>query len=106
MHVDRCPRGLRLGSQAVRTANGTLPPHHVWYQDSPRDRQTAVPAETRRGGAIRMAAVLSSHRTAVARGLTIAYDDVGRGAPAVVLIHGAFGNRSHFAAQVEHLAQR
>ena len=53
-----------------------------------------------------MAAVLSSHRTAVARGLTIAYDDVGRGTPAVVLIHGAFGSRSHFAAQVEHLARR
>lgn len=53
-----------------------------------------------------MAAVLSSHRTAIAQGLTIAYDDVGRGTPAVVLIHGAFGSRSHFAAQVEHLARR
>ena len=45
-------------------------------------------------------------RTSVVKGLRIAYEDVGQGSPAVVLIHGAFGNRSHYAAQIEHLAQR
>lgn len=45
-------------------------------------------------------------QTAVTNGLRIAYEDVGVGSPAVVLIHGAFGNRSHYAAQIEHLAQR
>ena len=53
-----------------------------------------------------MATVFSAPRTALARGLHIAYEDLGSGNPAVVLIHGAFGSRSHFAAQVEHLAQR
>jgi pimeloyl-ACP methyl ester carboxylesterase len=43
---------------------------------------------------------------AVVNGLRIAYEDVGHGLPAVVLIHGAFGNRFHYAAQIEHLAQR
>lgn len=46
------------------------------------------------------------NQTAVANGLRIAYEDVGHGSPAVVLIHGAFGNRSHYAAQMNHLAQR
>jgi pimeloyl-ACP methyl ester carboxylesterase len=45
-------------------------------------------------------------QTTVANGLRIAYEDAGRGSPAVVLIHGAFGNRTHYAAQIEHLAQR
>jgi len=45
-------------------------------------------------------------QTAVRNGLHIAYEDVGYGSPAVVLIHGAFGNRSHYAAQIEHLSQR
>lgn len=45
-------------------------------------------------------------RTAVVEGLRIAYEDVGHGSPAVVLIHGAFGNRSYYAAQIEHLARR
>ncbi|HEX9067630.1 MAG TPA: alpha/beta hydrolase [Ktedonobacterales bacterium] len=43
-------------------------------------------------------------RTAVIKGLRIAYEDVGHGSPAVVLIHGAFGNRTHYAKQMEHLA--
>ncbi len=45
-------------------------------------------------------------QTAVVNGLRIAYEDVGQGSPAVVLIHGAFGNRTHYAAQVTHLARR
>ena len=45
-------------------------------------------------------------QTAISKGLCIAYEDVGQGSPAVVLIHGAFGNRSHYAAQIEHLARR
>jgi pimeloyl-ACP methyl ester carboxylesterase len=36
----------------------------------------------------------------------IAYDDVGNGAPAVVLVHGLFENRTYYEAQVQHLAQR
>jgi pimeloyl-ACP methyl ester carboxylesterase len=36
----------------------------------------------------------------------IAYDDVGAGDPAVVLLHGLFGNRGYYAAQAEHLAAR
>jgi pimeloyl-ACP methyl ester carboxylesterase len=38
-------------------------------------------------------------------GVEIAYDDAGRGEPAVVLIHAPFGNRSHFAAVFGHLAK-
>ena len=45
-------------------------------------------------------------QTAVRHGLHIAYEDVGYGSPAVVLVHGAFGSRSHYAAQIEHLSQR
>ena len=45
-------------------------------------------------------------QTAVRNGLHIAYEDVGYGSPAVVLVHGAFGSRSHYAAQIEHLSQR
>lgn len=45
-------------------------------------------------------------QTAVVNGFRIAYEDVGHGSPAVVLIHGAFGNRSHYAAEIEHLARR
>ena len=45
-------------------------------------------------------------RAAISDGLRIAYEDVGQGSPAVVLIHGAFGNRFHYAAQIKHLAQR
>ena len=45
-------------------------------------------------------------RTAISNSLRIAYEDVGQGSPAVVLIHGAFGDRSHYAAQLKHLAQR
>jgi pimeloyl-ACP methyl ester carboxylesterase len=45
-------------------------------------------------------------RTAIVNGLRIAYEEAGHGAPAVVLIHGAFGNRSHYAAQMQHLAQQ
>jgi pimeloyl-ACP methyl ester carboxylesterase len=48
----------------------------------------------------------SKKQMAVSNGLRIAYEDVGQGSPAVVLIHGAFGNRSHYAAQIERLAQR
>jgi len=47
-----------------------------------------------------------SRRTAVVHELGIAFDDAGHGTPTVVLIHGAFANRSHFAPQLEHLAQR
>lgn len=45
-------------------------------------------------------------QTAVVNGLRIVYEDVGHGSPVVVLIHGAFGNRFHYAAQIKHLAQR
>lgn len=34
----------------------------------------------------------------------LAYEDVGRGEPAVVLVHGGFANRSHFADVTAHLA--
>lgn len=36
----------------------------------------------------------------------IAYDDIGAGDPAVVLLHGLFGNRSYYAAQAHHLSAR
>lgn len=39
-------------------------------------------------------------------GLRIAFDDVGTGSPVLVLIHGAFGDRSHFASQVAYFAKR
>jgi pimeloyl-ACP methyl ester carboxylesterase len=45
-------------------------------------------------------------QTAVSNGLRLAYEDVGHGSPAVVLIHGAFGSRSHYAAQIEYLSHR
>lgn len=34
----------------------------------------------------------------------LAYDDVGSGEPAVVLVHGGFGNRAHFSHITAHLA--
>lgn len=46
------------------------------------------------------------NQMAVVNGLRIAYEDVGHGSPAVVLIHGAFGNRTYYAAQMKYLAQR
>jgi len=45
-------------------------------------------------------------RTTRSGDLTIAYEDSGSGSPAVVLIHGAYANRSHYAPQVEHLSKR
>ena len=45
-------------------------------------------------------------RTTAGHGFRLAYEDVGQGSPAVVLIHGAFGDRSHYTAQIDHLAQR
>ena len=38
--------------------------------------------------------------------LRIAYESAGRGAPAVMLIHGAFADRTYFAPQMTHLARR
>lgn len=45
-------------------------------------------------------------RTALSGGLTIAYEDIGSGAPAIVFAHGAFANRGHYAPQIEHLSKR
>lgn len=45
-------------------------------------------------------------KTTVHSGLRIAYADAGIGTPAVVFIHGAFGNRRHYVAQLEHLRGR
>ncbi len=53
-----------------------------------------------------MVAVQRRARSAVVDGLHIAYEDMGSGSPAVVLIHGAFGNRFHYAPQIEHLERR
>lgn len=53
-----------------------------------------------------MTAPGSTPRRAVTDGSHIAYADVGEGAPTVVLIHGAFGDRSHYASQIAHLAGR
>jgi hypothetical protein len=39
-------------------------------------------------------------------GIEIAVEDTGQGGPALVLIHGGFGSRSHFAPLVAHLAER
>jgi pimeloyl-ACP methyl ester carboxylesterase len=36
----------------------------------------------------------------------IAYDDVGTGDPAIVFVHGLFANRTYYATQVRHIAQR
>lgn len=38
-------------------------------------------------------------------GVDVAFDDVGRGDPAIVLIHPAFGNRSYYAAMIPALAK-
>jgi pimeloyl-ACP methyl ester carboxylesterase len=38
--------------------------------------------------------------------LHLAYDDVGKGDPAIILMHGLFADRTYYAAQVRHLAQR
>jgi len=42
----------------------------------------------------------------LSQGVEIAYEEAGRGDPAVVLIHAPFGNRSQFAAVFDHLATR
>jgi pimeloyl-ACP methyl ester carboxylesterase len=39
-------------------------------------------------------------------GVKLAYDTAGRGAPAIVLVHGWAGDRSYFAPQFEHFASR
>jgi pimeloyl-ACP methyl ester carboxylesterase len=39
-------------------------------------------------------------------GVDIAFDDVGHGEPAIVLIHPSLGNRGHYAAMVPGLAER
>lgn len=36
----------------------------------------------------------------------IAYDDIGTGDPAVVFVHGLFGDRTYYAEQARHLAER
>lgn len=38
--------------------------------------------------------------------LHIAYDDVGHGDPAIVFLHGLFGNRTYYQAQASHLSGR
>lgn len=43
---------------------------------------------------------------AIAQKVRIAYDDIGVGDPAVVLLHGMLANRSYYAAQAQHLAAR
>lgn len=43
---------------------------------------------------------------ATAQKVRIAYDDIGAGDPAIVLLHGLFGNRTYYAAQAHHLAAR
>jgi len=45
-------------------------------------------------------------KRALSHGVEIAYDEAGRGEPAVVLIHAPFGNRSHFAAVFSHIARQ
>lgn len=45
-------------------------------------------------------------QTVSAGGIRLAFEDVGSGSPAVVLIHGAFADRSLFAPQIDHLAAR
>ncbi|MBV8194173.1 MAG: alpha/beta hydrolase [Candidatus Dormibacteraeota bacterium] len=47
-----------------------------------------------------------TQHTTISDGLRITYDDSGEGSPALVLIHGAFANRTHFVSQVEHLTPR
>jgi pimeloyl-ACP methyl ester carboxylesterase len=42
----------------------------------------------------------------LSEGVEIAFEDSGHGEPALVLIHGAFGNRSYVAPLVAHLAER
>jgi pimeloyl-ACP methyl ester carboxylesterase len=42
----------------------------------------------------------------LSEGVEIAFEDTGHGEPALVLIHGAFGNRSQFSPLVDHLAER
>jgi pimeloyl-ACP methyl ester carboxylesterase len=39
-------------------------------------------------------------------GLSIAYESAGSGSPTVMLIHGAIGDRTFFAPQIDHLAAR
>jgi hypothetical protein len=38
-------------------------------------------------------------------GVEIAFEDTAHCEPALVLIHGAFGSRSHFAPLVAHLSE-
>ncbi len=45
-------------------------------------------------------------RRVLSDGVEIAFGETGRGEPALVLIHGGFGNRSHVAPLVAHLAER
>jgi len=45
-------------------------------------------------------------KRALSRDVEIAYEEAGRGDPAVILIHAPFGSRSHFATVFDHLAKQ
>ena len=45
-------------------------------------------------------------KRAISQGVEIAYEEAGRGDPAVILIHPPFGNRSHFSSLFGHLKDR
>jgi pimeloyl-ACP methyl ester carboxylesterase len=49
---------------------------------------------------------MSAAKQVLSDGVEIAFEDTEHGEPALVLIHGAFGSRSHFAPLVAHLAER
>jgi len=43
---------------------------------------------------------------ATERNIHIAFDDTGASDPAVVLLHGLFGNGTYYAAQTQHRSGR
>ena len=53
-----------------------------------------------------MTTFVATRASATVDGLRIAYEDAGTGSPALVLIHGAFGDRSHYAQQTAYFAKR
>lgn len=53
-----------------------------------------------------MTLISDTQRFARAGDLEVAYESVGTGDPAMVFIHGAFADRSYFAPQLTHFADR
>jgi pimeloyl-ACP methyl ester carboxylesterase len=74
------------------------------WQQGWRRRNTAAAQPREPSGQLRRGE--ASMATIVHQGITLAYEDRGTGTPAFVFVHGWACNRTFFAPQATHFAQR